>query len=44
MKKFLQNIFSHKTIDVVDATTGEQQKATYVMLFGLPLNINYKSK
>lgn len=43
MKKLFQTIFSHKTIDVVDATTGEKQKATYVMLFGLSLSINYKS-
>lgn len=43
MKKFLQTIFSHKTIDVVDATTGEPQKATYVMLFGLSASVTYKS-
>lgn len=43
MKKLLQTIFSHKTIDVVDATTGESQKATYVMLFGLSLRIFYKT-
>lgn len=43
MKKLFQTIFSHKTIDVVDATTGEKQKATYVMLFGLSLNITYKT-
>lgn len=43
MKKLLQTIFSHKTIDVVDATTGENQKATYVMLFGLALKPTYKS-
>lgn len=43
MKKLFQTIFSHKTIDVIDATTGEKQKATYVMLLGLSININYKT-
>lgn len=43
MKKLLQNIFCYRTIDVVDAQTGQKQKATYLMLFGLPLSINYKT-
>lgn len=42
MKKILQKIFCHRTIEVVDAPTGEKQKATYLMLFGLPINITYK--
>ncbi|WP_395974195.1 hypothetical protein [Chryseobacterium cucumeris] len=43
MKKFLQTIFCHKTIDVIDAPTGQKQKATYIMLFGFQLNIIYKN-
>ncbi len=42
MKKLFQKIVSHKTINVVDATTGEHQKATYIMLFGLALNVTYR--
>lgn len=42
MRKLLQNVFCHKTIDVTDATNGKKEKATYCMLFGLTLNIIYK--
>lgn len=43
MKKIFQSIFSHKTIDVVDADTGKKEAATYFMFFGLSLKISYKS-
>lgn len=43
MKKLLQNIFYHRTIDVIDASTGQKEKATYFILFGLSVNITYKS-
>lgn len=42
MKKLIQNVFSYKKIDVVDACSGQKQKATYFLLFGLTLNIIYK--
>lgn len=43
MKKLLQNVFCHRTIEVVDAPTGRKEKATYIMLFGLSLSISYKA-
>ncbi|GGG47304.1 hypothetical protein [Epilithonimonas arachidiradicis] len=43
MKKLFQTVFSHKTIDVVDATTGKKEKATYLMLFGASIDVKYKS-
>lgn len=42
MKKLFQSIFCHRTIDVTDAKTGQKEKATYLMLLGLPINITYK--
>lgn len=42
MRKLLQNVFSYKTIDVVDANNGQKQEATYFMLLGLTFNITYK--
>lgn len=42
MKKILQTVFCHKTIDVIDANSGKNQKATYFMVFGITLNITYK--
>ena len=43
MKKLLQNIISHRTIEVTDATTSQKQKATYFMLLGLAVNVTYKT-
>ena len=43
IRKFIQqNLFYHTTIDVVDAKTGEFQKATYRILFGLIISVKYK--
>ena len=42
MRKLFQNVFSYKTIDVVDANNGQKQEATYFMLLGLTFNITYK--
>ncbi len=42
MKKFLQAIFCHRTIDVRDAETGRKEKATYRMILGLNFKTTYK--
>ncbi len=42
MKKFLQAIFCHSTIEVTDATSGKKEKATYYLFFGFPAVITYK--
>jgi hypothetical protein len=43
MKNFLHCIFCYRTIKVTDAITGQKEKATYIMLFGLLLTIIYKA-
>ncbi|MEN5306960.1 hypothetical protein ABE425_05550 [Chryseobacterium cucumeris] len=42
IRKFIQFLYYHTTIDVVDAKTGKAQKATYNILFGLIWFIKYK--
>lgn len=42
IRKFIQFLYYHTTIDVVDAKTGKAQKATYNILFGLILFVKYK--
>lgn len=42
MKKILQQLFSHKTIQVVDAKTGKPEIATYSHFLGFPLKPTYK--
>lgn len=41
MRKLLQQIFSHKSIPVVDADTGKNEIATYKHFLGFPLKITY---
>lgn len=42
LRKLLQKLFYHTTIDVVDPKTGMSQKATYNILLGFILFIKYK--
>ncbi len=42
MRKFIQQLFSYKSIPVTDADTGRKEIATYSHFLGFPLKPTYK--
>lgn len=42
LRKLLQNIYCHRSLPVIDPSTGKKEIAIYNMWFGLPTKIAYK--